>query len=331
MTATPKNLSELNRLSQQLTWNQTKQENLFFPVLEEENFVQNIPTGKKTLYRNDRGKIEIISTVGIDYSVVENIDIHNAIQNFSNKLKLNLKLSSVYKNRRSNLVYDIKGKTGNDVNIDLNNEDGGHMIKLSVINSYDGTTKIIFELVVLRIRCLNGLSIPVGEIIKMTKKHVGINQEKFEKSIHHFLLKTLKKENFQKVIKKIENMQNETPSIKLSFLKSLPVNQMIPVLEGIKKYSTESVMCSYYNKEYDLTNSNDNKYVKNLILEKKEKSERAKKRIKTEERKSDYLEYNEKIYSLWTLLQFIVKVVSFKINQNRRFSVIQKLTNRFLQ
>jgi len=327
MTAITKKMTELNRLNQKLVWNETKEKDLFFPVSEEENFVQGTPTGKKTLYRMDRDRIEIISTVGLGYSVIPNLKIHNAVQSFTNRLKLNRKLSSIQKNKKTKLVYDIKSKNGNNIDIDKNN-DGGHHIKLFVNNSYDGTTKISFELGIFRLVCSNGMVVPIGETYKMTKKHIGISQEpgKFEKNVHNFLMKTLKKENFQKILQKIDSMQKTKPTINFSLLKSLPINQVLPILEGIKKYATVAITITHYNKEYDLSKKMDNEKIKNLILEKKE-SERAKKRIKTEEKKLKRLEYNEKIVSLWSLLQFVIKIVCFKVNQNRRFDVIKKITS----
>lgn len=320
-------MNQLENLKKRLEWQEMKMENLFFPVHEEPNTILNgtVKTGKKTLYKETPKGFQVISTMGDGYSIVPNQKLHNAVIEADANLELNTSLST-YFNGKSNLVYDIKSK---NANIDINSDEG-LSVKLIVINSYNGVKAVEFEINIFRLKCKNGLSVPIGKSIKMRQKHIGIN-ESFYKNVKIFVCKALNEENFKAIRDKIiESKKNEVCELPFTLLKSLPVNQALPVLEGIKKYSTTTVKTSFYGKEYDLTRESDNTTVKEMLLGRKEKSERGKKRVKTEEAKTRYMEYNEKITNQWMLYNFIVKIIQFKVKQHKRWEMSRKISKIML-
>lgn len=323
---------QLQLLENQLNWQEEKWDDLFFPVYQQKNTIispkgEKIETGKKTLYTEKNGKIKIISTVGNNYSIILNEDLHKAVSQASNDLKINMMLSSNYKNKSTKLIYDISNKNAN-ISIE---GDEGLIIKLIVKNSYDGSEKISFDIGIYRLKCKNGLSVPIGKSISLAKKHIGINEEKFTENIKKFISKTLNEENFRAIKEKIENTIKDTnPEIPYTLLKSLPVNHFIPLMEGLKKYSQIPVTVKYYNQEYNLSESKDNNNFQELILEKKEKSKRSKKRIKTIENNVHHLRYDEQILNKWGLFNFLIKLIQFKINKNRRFDICKKMSKFML-
>jgi hypothetical protein len=320
-------MKQLEELRNQLEWKEQEMEHIFFPVLEEENIILNgkIKTGKKTLYKETPKGYQVISTMGDGYSIVPNQKIHDAIMEADSSLELNTSLSS-YHNGKSNLVYDIRNK---NADIDINSDEG-LTIKLIVINSYNGVKAVEFEMGAFRLKCKNGLSVPIGKTIKMRQKHIGID-ESFYKNVKTFVCKTLNEENFKAIKDRIvKSKENESCELPMILLKSLPVNQLLPVLEGIKKYSTNPVKTSFYNKEYDLTKESDNTSIKEMLLDRKEKSERGKKRTRTEEAKVLNMRYNEKISNMWLLYNFIIKIVQFKVKQHKRWEMARKISKMML-
>lgn len=317
-------------LAQPLRWAKTGEEDLFFEPLEQINTVEGVDTGYKTIYRKNP-EVEIISTMSEDYSLIPNSMLHEIISDYpAMDLGLNLRQSSNCKNKSFLLTYDIT-RDGQGIDLGEDETDGDLFPNLIVKNSYNGSTCIEFEFGIFRSICSNGLVIPVeGMTKKFKKKHKGINGD-LPQMIHAFLDTALSSKVFDKVRENISRNKasRRVKEISYTWLKSLPFNQLIPILAMISKYSEVSVITYNGTDSYNLTSTENARNFAEHITALRERDGK-KKDIEKMWNAAAGIEYNEPVTNHWLLYNLMIKVLQAVVSQHRRLKAASEFSERFL-
>lgn len=314
-------------LRQNLRWEGTKSDDLFFEPLEEKNTVMGVETGHKTIFRLKDGKPRVISTVSNDYSLVTNERLNRIIENFDEmELKLNTELSGIRDNKRSNLVYNIESE--NNFGSDSSDGSGGGLLpQLIVKNSYDRSQSIELLFGFFRTICSNGLIVPLrNQVFRFRKKHQGINGD-LQMMIHEFLRKVLNEKVFERVRQKIiKAKQKRETIIPYTFFKQLPYYQLFPFIYGIYKHSQHKVTVVDTEQEYSLNSEADVNKLLYRIVKERSGEERAEKVLTRRWDTASSLKYAEDVTNHWQLINLLIKIAQYKVAQNRRWQIASQIS-----
>ncbi len=318
-------------LSQNLVWKDTEKDHLFFDPLSKPVKVKGINTGWRTLYREEPEGVYPISVVGPNYMVVPNLKLHNIISKFDDfDLSLNSSLSGNSKNKKFNLVYDVK--TNEDFGSD--SSDGGKLKpKLVVKNSYDGSSQIEILFGLFRMICSNMVVIPYSDkVMRFKTRHFRSNNN-LTRQIYSFIREALNKEAFRE-IRRVIVMSKQRTDIKrvpYNYFANMPYRQLFPIIAGIYKFSAVKVLVEDEEKFYNLQDISQVKAMISRILSERTDPKTIKK-IDGSHRIDEAmaLRYMENVNNHWQLYNLVLKIAQNVVVKERRISVSRDLSRRFL-
>ena len=226
---------------------------IFFPVDIKPITKNGKPTKKTKVFRTDTH--EIISMLSDKYTLIRNIDLHNAIKDIFGDVVVDSFFSDGYKFRWDYVIPTTTREVFPGDNVSL---------MISVYNSYDGSRKLRINANIMRLICSNNMrvgksiyedsflhkSTDSNKIIKSIKGNLICHNEYFDSSIH--ILQGMKE--------RLLTMEVKAELIKR--LTSFPSYVMVDLLtkivnpENKNLYDIYNVITSYTTHDLDIKNSN---------------------------------------------------------------------------